>query len=443
MDKFKEVKEFDIIICNEKYKNDNRYKYLDKNIFEELKNFIYEFNESNQDNDVLSFMQIGYKRYIGDVICIKNYVGLIELKSGFKLQILPKISLGSGTEYEKNLQTKRIFVEMIKSMKDFPGKVFTFANLNIDKMNIYEIFINMYIQEVRTLVKKGIKYSYVEKTENIPYFKGKLIVKEHIKVNKCHKEKFFMEFDEYEINIPENKIIKSTLLELLKISKSMENIKEIKQLLVFFELVEQSTNYRKDFSKVIIDRNTKNYELIIKWSEVFLLNKSFTTFSGTNYSKTLLFPMEKVFESYVSQNVKKVFKDFKVSIQDKGYYLFDSPKKFSLRPDLVVRGKDGNVIIMDIKWKILNNEKVNYGISQSDMYQMYSYAKKYKASEIYLLYPINDNMRECDEIEFISNDDKEKICVNVFFIELSKIQYSIEKLLDKVNNKGIIKSLLI
>ena len=430
MVKFKEVKEFDIITCNEEYKGDNKYDkynnkyiYLEKSIFSELTKFIYEFNASEENSDVLDFIKIEYKRNVGNVIRIKNYVGLIELKSGFKLQILPKISLGDGTEEDKNIQTKRVFIKMIKSMKDFPSKIFTSANLDISKMNLYEIFINMYIQEVRRLVKKGIKSSHIENEKNIPYFKGKLEVNKHIKANVTHKERFFMKFDEYQVNRPENKIIKSTLLKLKKISESSENIKEIRQLLSTFEFVEMSINYQKDFLNVKIDRNTKDYEILMKWSKVFLLNQSFTTFSGKNFSRALLFPMEKVFESYVGKYVKKIFEDFEVVAQDKGKYLFN---QFALRPDLVVRRKDKSIIIMDTKWKRLE-EKTNYGISQLDMYQMYAYAKKYETSEVYLLYPKSEEITSSEQIKFIDNNGE--VCVTIFFVDVDKIEYSIEELL--------------
>jgi 5-methylcytosine-specific restriction enzyme subunit McrC len=58
---------------------------------------------------------------------------------------------------------------------------------------------------------------------------------------------------------------------------------------------------------------------------------------------------------------------------------------------------------MDTKWKLLSNNVRNYGISQSDMYQMYAYSKKYNAKKIVLLYPQPDNLSE-KEISFHSDD---------------------------------------
>lgn len=54
--------------------------------------------------------------------------------------------------------------------------------------------------------------------------------------------------------------------------------------------------------------------------------------------RTLLFPMEKVFESYDSQQLRKVMVEtgWKISTQDKGCYLFDSSKQFALRLDIVI-----------------------------------------------------------------------------------------------------------
>ena len=424
MRKLFEVKEFDSIICNSDYKDNDSYKYLVKKQFENLEMFIHEFSGSEENADALDFMRIDYRRNVGDRITVKNYVGLIQMKDGFQVQILPKISFGEE-EDSGNARTKRIFLRMLRSMKDFPSKTFNDASLKVDQMNLYEIFINMYLQEVRHLVKRGIKSAYVSQEDNLRYYKGKLLVGQHLRANLVHKERFYVGYEEFLSNSPENRLVKSTLEKLQKITSSAENSKEIRQLLTAFELVESSTNYQKDFSKVVIDRNTKDYEMLMQWSKVFLMNKSFTTFSGSTTSRALLFPMESVYESYVSQQMKKVFRPdgWDISTQDKGHYLFMNPrKKFALRPDIVLT-KDDHTVIMDTKWKnLINNEKKNYGISQSDMYQMYAYSKKYKTSEIWLLYPINDEMRNSKPIKFDSEDGT---TVNLFFVDVANIEDSL------------------
>ncbi|MBV1757990.1 MAG: McrC family protein [Dethiosulfatibacter sp.] len=427
-----EVKEFDSIICNSDYKDDDHYKYLIEKQFRNLETFIHEFSGSEENADALDFMRIGYRRNVGETITIKNYVGLIQMKDGFQVQVLPKISFADG-EDPGNAKTKRVFLRMLRSMRDFPSKMFNDASLKVDQMNLYEIFINMYLQEVRHLVKRGIKSAYISQEDNLRFYKGKLLVGQHLRKNLVHKERFYVGYEEFLMNRPENRLVKSTLEKLQKITSSAENSKEIRQILTAFELVESSINYQKDFSKVVIDRNTKDYEMLMQWSKVFLMNKSFTTFSGSTTSRALLFPMESVYESYVAQQMKKVFRPdgWDVSSQDKGHYLFMNPRKqFGLRPDLVIT-KDDRTVILDTKWKnLINNERSNYGISQSDMYQMYAYSKKYETSEIWLLYPINDEMRNLESIKFDSGDGT---TVNLFFIDVANIEDSLSVLKEKLD----------
>ena len=295
------------------------------------------------------------------------------MKNGYQVQILPKVSFGDGAEDPGKKRTKKIFLRMLRSMKDFPSKVFNDASLKVDQMNLYEIFINMYLQEVRQLVKRGIKSTYVTQEDNLKYYRGKLLINQQIRTNLAHRERFYVTYDEFHPNRAENRLVKATLLKLQKLTSSAENAKEINQLLTAFEMVEPSLNYQKDFSRVTIDRNTKDYEMLMQWSKVFLMNKSFTTFSGDSTSRALLFPMESVYESYVAQQIRKMFcpEGWEVSSQDKGHYLFVEPKRqFALRPDIVLE-MDGRTVIMDTKWKsLVDNERINYGISQADMYQI-------------------------------------------------------------------------
>ena len=171
----------------------------------------------------------------------------------------------------------------------------------------------------RQLIKHGICSSYVQQGENLKYYKGKFLVGRHVQANLAHKERFYVVFEEFHSNRLENRLVKTTLEKLQKLTTSAENAKEIRQLLTAFEMVEASKNYDKDFSKVVFNRNTKDYEMLIPWSRGFLQNKSFTTFSGTTTSKALLFSMESAYESYVAQQMQKVFvlDGWEASSQDK------------------------------------------------------------------------------------------------------------------------------
>ncbi len=408
--------------------------------FDELTSFIREYASVNNDVDVLDLMRCETKKHIGETITFQNYVGMIELKSGLQIEILPKIyGIKNDSDYK---ETKRIFINMLKAMRDFEGRSFNFANLDISKTNIYDLFIDMYLQEVNKLVKKGLRSNYVSDADNLNTIRGRIDIKENILKNYADHSKIYCIFDEYEINRIENRLIKSTLIKFSYMRTTSKNIKTALQMLNYFDGVEPSTNYVADFSKIQIDRNTKDYELLMRWSKVFLLNKSFTSFSGKTTSRVLLFKMDSLFEQFVAKLVKKFSneKGYVATPQEKELHLFDSPSKFSLKPDIVVK-KPTSLVIMDTKWKRLANDPShNYGISQADMYQMYAYAKKYEKKnsnvtpDVYVLYPLNDEMKTYsdpaqNQIIFSSNDG---VKVKIYFIDLEHYNESVCSLISSI-----------
>ena len=64
--------------------------------------------------------------------------------------------------------------------------------------------------------------------------------------------------------------------------------------------------------------------------------------------------------------------------------------------------------------------ELNYGILQSDMYQMYAYQKKYgiDAKSVTLLYPLTEACPN-EEIKFVSEDG---VIVHIVFVDLKHIE---------------------
>ncbi len=436
------VKEYTKITYSKSINNPEKYFVIDKDFFDDFHNFITGFNNLGTNNEPLDIVKVKYEKNIGTVMIPQNYVGVIETKKRNQIEILPKVYTNSGQKEEEKI-TKKVFIKMLESMKNLISKNFSGTSLDIDKLSIYEIYIRIYINEVDLLVKKGLKSNYVFCSENIHKIKGKLNIKKHITKNIAHKEKFYCNFCDFKLNRPENRIIKSTLLKIYFKSENSTNKKRLSQLLNFFEFVNPSIDYEKDFSLISQTRELKEYDLILKWSKAFLKNQSFTTFSGNFKTISLLFPMEKLFEEYIAFHIKKIInndkkmKNWKILSQDRSYELFEEPKKFHLKPDIVITRDDNSKIIIDTKWKnLINNPDKNYNISQQDMYQMYAYSQKYDALEIWLLYPLNaefvkNNIEEKNnEIYFISKNSsgKPETIIRIFFVDLVNIDQSLEKL---------------
>lgn len=403
------------------------YTTLPSNTFSALENFV--LSNRTDDVDALELMSISARKGIGKVITAKNYVGVITMNDGTTIEILPKIF---SHETITESKVKKLLVDMLKTLRNAPFKSLQSTNVNIDKLNIFEIFIRMFVDEVFYIVKRGLKCNYETIQANESVFKGKMVFAAQIKYNYAHKECSFVEYDEFNINRTENKILKSTLYYLYKKTTSIKNKTDIKTLLNAFTDVELSSNYKSDFAQIVPDRKTTDYQTALLWSKIFLMGKSFTSFAGSEVAFVLLFPMETLFESYIAAQLKKSLdnSEYIISTQDKTYHLFDDPKKFLMKPDIVIKNKaSGKVFIMDTKWKLLSDTKANYGISQGDMYQMFAYQKKYTSENVTLLYPLTDKVVQNKDINFLSYDGTE---IKIRFIDLFDQNHSIEILLNEL-----------
>ena len=223
--------------------------------FTELKKFVTEYDtyaeKSSAGSDSTDVFRICFDRINGEYVKAKNYVGIIQLKNGFRVQILPKLDLSASEEDEKRSgfkETKRVFLKMLKTLGYFSPKVFQTADLETSDSDIYEIFIAMYISSVERLVKQGLKSDYSGIEENANFLKGKMLFNKQVNANFVHKERFYITYDLFSENRPENRLIKTALYKLLRISISDRNKRDIKRLFPFFENVGLSLDIDNDFS---------------------------------------------------------------------------------------------------------------------------------------------------------------------------------------------------
>ena len=370
--------------------------YLNQEIFSDVYQSIIELQESNieVERPFVLFTKKGKHQ-----IRVKNFVGILESRKGFQIEILPKIFSNSpnfGVD-----EVRSVFLNMLKRLKNSP-----FVNLNEANLKsqsnypILEVFIKSFIDEGMKIFKEGLKSDYLDYQENTTFLKGKLMISDHIKQNMFNKTRFNCKFNIYSEDIPVNRIVKTTLLKLKKISRSHKNLSLINSLLVYFDQVESSVNIQKELNLITNNnRLLSNYNRILSWSKVFLTDSSFTNFSGDNRNLAILFPMEKVFEDYIGYLFKKYSNGIQIKLQDQSYFLVESHKgngKFRLKPDIVTSSSVNSKIIIDTKWKLINQyaERSNYYIKQPDMYQLYAYGKKYTVKTsplLILLYPKNEN----------------------------------------------------
>lgn len=211
------------------------YVTLPESTFSQLEAFI--LSNRSRTADALDFLSLSAKKGLGKVITARNYVGIITMKDGVSIEILPKVY---SSEAYTELMVKRLLIDMLKSLRNTPYKALQTSTVNIEKMSVFEVFVRMFIEEAFGIVKRGLRQSYEAVEDNCGELKGKLLFSEQIKRNYAHKERCYVEFDDYNCNRPENKLIKATLQYLNMQSQSSLNRRDIKTLMSAFAEIETS-----------------------------------------------------------------------------------------------------------------------------------------------------------------------------------------------------------
>ncbi len=389
------ISEYGYIGYDQESADDHRFisnRNLSKKQFDEL----LEYRNQNAETEKV------FTRVNPQCIQATSYVGIIQTKS-LSIEILPKIYNNPANCPAVKNDYRHIFIEMIKPLLNINEIQINKASLSAAlNKNIYELFITLFVEAIDTLIHKGIKSDYILQEGNQFFLKGKLKFNQHIEENYIHKERFYVETDEYLQDRVSNRLLKSTIALLLKKTNDFDNKRKLRQQLFIFDEVQLSNSHEVDFKKINYHRGMEHYDLPLRFAEVFLMHKSFTSLRGKDNVFALLFPMEKVFENYIEfvlNNSRDTLRISKVLANGySGDYLL-SGKMINQQPDFLLEMNNQTLIVTDAKWKLFDitenktDEKIN--ISSGDAYQIFSYLNYYNACKTaYIFAPKTDEFNE-------------------------------------------------
>ncbi len=186
-----------------------------------------------------------------------RYVGIITLKDGTQIELMPRICADPD---ENVVVAKNMILHMMDYMIETPVRHVDELYFRKEQLNIFEICVRMFTDEVLNVVRSGLKQTYVPYRGNEMFVKGKTIYSEHAKKNFAHKEKFFVEYDVFSSNRAENRLLKTTLTMLNKLSTNNLNKKRIKMLLLSLDGIDISHNVMRDFKASVEDRSMNKYQ---------------------------------------------------------------------------------------------------------------------------------------------------------------------------------------
>jgi 5-methylcytosine-specific restriction enzyme subunit McrC len=334
------------------------------------------------------------------VVQVTSYVGVIRAPNGYQIEVLPKVgkAIGGGAD-----EARRLLIEMLSCLHGFRHIQTDSAKISAKRMPLLEIFITEFLRTVEHIVKRGLRSDYRQRQDNFFALRGKLLVSQNLRQNLFRADRFFTEHDEFSTDRPENRLVRAALRRVLMLTGTQANQRLARDLNFVFAEVQASPQIKLDFQKVRLDRGMGYYAEALEWARLILNEESPMTGSGNYAAPSLLFPMETVFEAYVAKHLaKQLLPPLKLKTQARSRHLVRHCEKnwFQLKPDLLVRNSERDLLVLDTKWKLLDGLKANgtdkYGLLQSDFYQLQAYGLSYLDGEgdVVLIYPKTDDFAD-------------------------------------------------
>ena len=361
---------------------------------------------------ILDQSEIDYLRELGGcVVNVKNghltatnYVGIFTTRSGVVIEILPKIDLGSDADHQ-NQRTRKVFLSMLRHWRGKGFKQLTDSQIqSLRRFPMLEAFVHLFLINVHELVRHGLARRYVQIEENLTYLRGRLLFTDHIRENMIDQSRFFVSHDEFSENRPANRLIHKVLQLLTSQVTDSINFQSLQQAKVAFADIPPSNNIHADWQNHYVDRNMKSYESVMQWVKLFLFNEGLTTYSGKHDNVSLLFPMEQVFEDFVTHSFRRYQYKYRVQAQGPREYLAtkDNHGVFAMKPDISLISNNTVNFILDAKWKEVNvgSENRKHNVDQHDMYQLFAYGKNYGCKAVALVFPKTDRFDKPFEYKF-------------------------------------------
>ena len=251
-----------------------------------------------------------------------------------------------------------------------------------DFEDIYDLFSEVLTMLLNRQIKQGLHRDYIEVDENTSSIRGKINITQSINELSFINKKLNCTYDEFSVNSRLNKIIKTTLILLLKAPISKERKRSLKNILLYFRDVDTLDTNNINW-QIRYDRNNQDYRMIIGICYLTLTGLIQSDKKGNKKLKKFLDErkMSKIYEQFVFNyydlKYKRVLtvdgKEIKWPLNNPE----DNKDKLlpNMYPDIVLSSRtERNVLIIDTKYydEILTESNSHHS---HNLYQIFTYVK--------------------------------------------------------------------
>lgn len=338
------------------------------------------------------------------VAYFKHYVGTVQTEH-FAVSILPKIWAKDERIQENNMRNllrMLLYTYLPPSLFD-PEML---ISPRYERNDLFELLILLYSITLEKELNQGMYRRYVSREEESRYLKGKLNLAKQL--NRLDKSVFDITDFRFSADNEMNRYFAYATSLFSTFTQDFRNL----DLLTSIELLFQSEAILNHTLPMNINFNRLNDRFQIPYNYANLIIKHMRPEPGNDkHAMMMLFDMNTVFQEFLVKFVKKnqsaIFPDCEVKIDSqhkRKNFIFEH--SYALRftiPDLWIEVKKENVkktFIIDMKYKLMRDTRIDekperlddvFKITQSDLYQMFTYSNLYKADGTVLVFPGGEN----------------------------------------------------
>jgi len=322
---------------------------------------------------------------------LDNYVGVLETPCGLRIEILPKHVDADGVDFVR--QSRKLLRRMLEVAFDLPPRIADEAHLQQFDHPLLEWVMHRFLQALEHIVKRGVRRDYVRVEEEQSYLRGQLDVIRQMRQPPGRAHLFNIRHDVFSLDRAENRLLKAALHRVVRQTRNPDSWRLANELLHLMDEVPPSRDVTLDFRAWRTDRLMAHYQAAKPWCELVLGDQMPLALAGDFNGISLLFPMERLFESYVGDSLRKaVLSSHRMTANSSRHSLCEHEGMgiFRLKPDYLIEGPSFSSVL-DAKWKLIDGSarSNNYEIAVSDIYQMFAYGHKYLngSGDLALIYP--------------------------------------------------------
>jgi 5-methylcytosine-specific restriction enzyme subunit McrC len=338
------------------------------------------------------------------------------------VQVLPKMYKQSSPPARQYREASMTLLWMLDYALGLSLREPAVETLLDSNLNWFEVLTRLFASHLLEEWQRGASQSYLTIEDDIPTLRGKWRLTEQAR-HPARGHIFSVAYDEFTSDNMLNRVFRYVVERLWHLTGDMHNQRLLdlaRQWLDDVTLAPVMTS--QDAEPGLITRLNERYEPLLNLARLFLAGGALHTEPGALPTFSLTFDMNVLFELFVATFLRARrahilppwLQDCEMLPQARGAALRlaqrDTIDVFTLKPDIVFRREGPEYpLLLDTKYKLLDENQRKLGVSESDFYQMYAYARRYHCAQVILVYPRSVDMERDLYVPFTVVESNETI----------------------------------